>query len=234
MQKCYPQALVPYFESEPAIHFVYHTFRKMTTMVGVHAVLSSLYVNAALWCTILCITPPESWPDFFGSAEYITTLKGFWGYYWHQSFRQHFSYPGTYISEQILRLDKKSVMSQVIKVYVAFVCSGLLHLSGTWTLAQVGASTMTFFLLQPVGMAVEIVLKKMGAGKLVGFAWTLGFLLWSSEFFFLDFLKSGIGRAEPVPVSVWRVMRGEEFWRWGGLSDLASWDSSAFGWGLSI
>ncbi|KAK0111965.1 hypothetical protein ONS96_001228 [Cadophora gregata f. sp. sojae] len=70
----------------------------------------------------------ENWPSVMGSPIAIAErgLRGFWGVFWHQLFRNLLTGPGKAIS-RALNLPEKSTTKYVIQIFVAFGLSGVLH-----------------------------------------------------------------------------------------------------------
>lgn len=110
----------------------------------------------------------EAWmnpPDMFGSytAVFDHGLAGWWGTWWHQTFR--FSFEAT--SGSLLRalgIEKKSTAGKMISLFVAFFLSGCIHAAGSYT--QLGHTRplmgpFRFFMLQPFGIISQLLLTKL-------------------------------------------------------------------------
>ncbi|PNS18631.1 hypothetical protein CAC42_5170 [Sphaceloma murrayae] len=197
----------------------------------------------------------ESWdhPDQFGSLSMVAKkgLAGWWGGFWHQTFRKGFEAPAEVVVTYF-EIEKKSTLGRVVQLFVAFGLSGLLHACGSMT--QIGQTRPLrgpglFFLLQAVGISLEMGLK-MGL-KRIGLAqhipvWVggVGNFLYAHWWLYLtapllvdDFAKGGVWLFEPVPISLFRGPLGQgtredSFWRWSGT--IMSWHSGDTWWTTGI
>ncbi|KAI0147391.1 membrane bound O-acyl transferase family-domain-containing protein [Xylariaceae sp. FL1272] len=70
--------------------------------------------------------PVEMHPPAFGSLRHTTTLRGFWGKYWHQSNRFPFQGVANYICRDVLGL--KSLPQRYMNLAVVFSLSGVFHI----------------------------------------------------------------------------------------------------------
>ncbi|KAJ6263056.1 Acetyltransferase [Drechslerella dactyloides] len=231
-----------------AIPFLWHhVFRKYLGLFSVYAILTQLFsIAALLFTTLVPLTRPEGWVPLFGSPADMTSLRGFWTKFWHSIFKKYFSYPGEWIAFHLLQLDRRSAGAQIIVMIAAFANSGALHGVGCYTLNRRWKSAAGFFLLQPVGFLGEIALfkalKAAGVdskgvlGKTITTIYSTTWLLWCSEVFAYDFLHGGISVAEPVALSFWRWLAGQQAWRWDRPDEWLRWDreGSLGGWGVRL
>lgn len=127
----------------------------------------------------------------------------------HQSFRRVFTSPGVALT-RFLSLSPSSLLGTSIILIVAFFLSAIQHSFAMYAMARSGWSTFAFFMLQPVGIAVEsIVLSLVGRGgrmKGVGYLWTVGFLIVSSTLFFDDLVQGGMWTVSPNPIKIVRFV----------------------------
>lgn len=197
----------------------------------------------------------EAWdhPDQFGSISFVYKkgLAGWWGGFWHQTFRKGFEAPGQKVVE-LLGLKQKSAGGRVVQLFVAFGLSGLLHACGSTT--QIGETRpfggpFLFFVSQAVGITLEMGLK-MGAKRMGWDRYVPGWLGGVGNFVFAhwwlyltaplmveDFAKGGVWLFEPLPVSLFRgpLRLGDKedgFWRWTGT--LITWHSGETWWKTGI
>ncbi|KAK6362644.1 hypothetical protein TWF730_000099 [Orbilia blumenaviensis] len=84
----------------------------------------------------LGISEPKNWPPPFGSPTDSYTLRLFWGKFWHQTLRWHFSKPAQFITHAILRLPKTGLIQRYVNVYGVFLISGLWHAGQSWMIYQ--------------------------------------------------------------------------------------------------
>lgn len=188
--------------------------------------------------------------DMFGSFTHVLDagLAGWWGAWWHQTFRVAFQQPGDWLVA-FLGLPKRSVPAKLVSTWTAFFLSGVLHASGSHT--QLGdtrplAGPMSFFLAQALGVTVQVALSEAlrSAGvtqrtprnlrRLVNLSVVAGWLYLTAPLLVDDFARGGIWLFEPVPISIFRGLglgpKGEGWWCWyGGLVEWRSgrswWDS---------
>ena len=94
----------------------------------------------------------------FGSVSNILDrgLAGWWGAWWHQTFRQQFLAPSTYLVRYGY-LERGSRKATIVAMFMSFFQSGLLHASGS--ISSVPKTkpwrSPAFFLLQAVGILIQ-------------------------------------------------------------------------------
>ncbi|KAG6158110.1 hypothetical protein E4U37_006379 [Claviceps purpurea] len=178
-----------------------------------------------------------SYPSAFGSFSEVLHrgLAGWWGSWWHQTFRLQFLAPSTYLLERGY-LRKGSTAANLFGLFVTFLQSGLLHAAGSFsTIPQTKPlNQLWFFLLQALGMVVQQYLtaglRRWGPGlpKMVRWggnvAFSIVWLYFTASMFVDDVAASGLWLYEPVPVSVLRLLGlgrvlgdgnvTEAWWRW--------------------
>ncbi|RMZ70912.1 membrane bound o-acyl transferase family domain-containing [Pyrenophora seminiperda CCB06] len=203
---------------------IYH---RALTMLGVQYALQSIFaLGPLLFCGLL--TPSllgaraEVWshPPSWGSYSIVLEkgLAGWWGNWWHQTFRFAFSEPSRKMIEAF-GMDKKSPASKAVQLFVAFFLSGVVHASGVYTCAgptRPITGSMTFFLLQAVGIFAEMSLTKISrktslAQKIPAWvkkSWTFLYVhVWfyyTAHLLCDDFARGGVWLFEPVPISLLR------------------------------
>ncbi|KAL8734810.1 MAG: hypothetical protein Q9166_001161 [cf. Caloplaca sp. 2 TL-2023] len=237
-------SLDPYFlaqgQNTPSPFPIPHTTRLAISLLFVYCSLLNIFLLAPLF--MACILGPRvlgphasTWlyPPYYGPLSSIPKkgLAGLWGGWWHQLFRYAFEATGDFIGGKVLRLPKKSTPGGVVRVVVAFVCSGILHACASYTVlgkTHPLRGSFLFFAVQPVGIiaqralsiylrqkgyreAIPPWLRKMG-NVIVVVAWCRLTGPWIAD----EFAAGGIWLYEPLPVSLVRRIRGEGWWRWGG------------------
>lgn len=195
----------------------------------------------------------EAWlnpADMFGDFTHVldSGLAGWWGAWWHQTFRFAFQQPGDRLVE-LLGLQKRSVAGKLVATWVAFFLSGVLHASGSYT--QLGdtypiTGSLAFFMAQALGVTIQTTIVQLlksaritqrvpkplrrAANLTVVIVW----LYFTAPLLVDDFARGGIWLFEPVPISIFRGLglgpKGEGWWCWyGGLLDWRTgrswWDS---------
>ncbi|KAK1987931.1 membrane bound O-acyl transferase family-domain-containing protein [Colletotrichum cereale] len=182
----------------------------------------------------------------FGSFNQILDrgLAGFWGSWWHQTFRHAFSAPVNFAVEQG-HLKRGARSTKMVGVLVAFLLSGLLHASGSASSIPETKwwKPALFFWLSGVGVFVQQVFcttLKPQISRLPRVLRRLGNLL----FVFLwlhvtvrplvdDFAQTGLWLMEPVPVSFVRALgfgRGEVSWWKPDMEAIGHWHTGQHWW----
>lgn len=174
---------------------------------------------------------PWLYPPYFGSLGQVCKkgLAGFWSIWWHQLFRMAFEQAGEFVGS-IFGWERNTTKGAMLRSLIAFACSGALHACASYTI--LGSSNpfgaFSFFLIQPVGIfaqkAVAAWLKKSElreriparvreAGNIIFvLVWCSLIGPWIAD----DFAAGGIWLYEPLPISLFRGLRGEGWWWWGG------------------
>jgi hypothetical protein len=71
---------------------------------------------------------PETWAPY--SVVLDKGLAGWWGSWWHQTFRFAFQEPSRKIIE-VMGMDKRSAKAKALQLFIAFFLSGVVHGSGS-------------------------------------------------------------------------------------------------------
>ncbi|MCJ1485228.1 hypothetical protein MMC06_005402 [Schaereria dolodes] len=225
-----------------------HTYRLVLSLLGTYTPLQTIFAMGPLFFVGL-VGPryigvrAEVWqyPDMYGSYKTVFAkgLAGWWGGWWHQTFRFAFEAPSKWL-EGKLGWEKRSAKSKVLALLVAFGCSGCLHATASytmWTPTHPIGGPFRFFALQPVGIGAQMLgaglLSKIGLrDKLPRWVRGLGNFVFVHVWFYYtapfltdDFARGGIWLFEPVPISLWRGLgwglEGEGWWCWHG--QIVSW-----------
>ena len=201
----------------------------------------------------------ETWIycDQFGSFWNVLDkgLAGWWGGWWHQTFRFGFESPSSRLLE-MLGWQKNSAKANFLKLCVAFTLSGCLHACGSYT--QLGDTRplrgpFTFFILQIFGVSFQLattsLLTRIGVSKrcpkwlrrTVNFTYVHVWLYYTAPLLVDDFARGGIWLFEPLPLSLWRGLgygAKEDGWfpLWWSDSggDIARWHSGSHWWNSGI
>ncbi|KAI5207097.1 hypothetical protein E4T39_02192 [Aureobasidium subglaciale] len=179
---------------------------------------------------------PWMYPDSFGSFTNVLDkgLAGWWGGWWHQSFRYAFEAPATKLIE-LLNLHPKSPSAKFLSLTVAFVLSGVLHASGSYT--QLGhtyplSGPFLFFVSQIGGISAQLalisLLRQFGViqrspkwlQRTANFVYVHVWFYYTAPLLCDDFARGGIWLFEPLPISPLRGLglggRGDGLWCWWG------------------
>lgn len=168
----------------------------------------------------------------FGSFEQILArgLAGWWGGWWHQTFRMQFAAPATYLLRRGY-LKRGTRLASVATMFVSFLQSGLLHASGSFTSTPKTKPwrAPAFFFLQMVGillqqsaahlfrLCVPLRLPRL-VSRAVNLLFTLTWLFFTAPLFMDDCSSTGLWLVEPVPASPLLFLgfgsEGDHWWRW--------------------
>ncbi|KAH8905115.1 hypothetical protein BR93DRAFT_999159 [Coniochaeta sp. PMI_546] len=231
-----------------------HPLSFLRSLIALTAIISALYLVFSLDQVVqfllshshpsllrLCGPRADLWqyPDTFGSfaANVLDNgLAGFWGGWWHQTFRGAFVAPTDWmVRNGYLPRDRRHPTTRLVGAAVAFVQSGVLHAAGSFTAVSRTArpgSPPLFFLGSLVGVGVQAgwdaVLGRVvreRCPRWVRRGVNLGFVVvWlhvTSGWFVDDLCRAGVWLYEPLPFSLLRAvglgLPGDEAaWRWDG------------------
>ncbi|XP_044718815.1 membrane bound o-acyl transferase family domain-containing protein [Hirsutella rhossiliensis] len=150
----------------------------------------------------------------FGSLSQILDrgLSGWWGAFWHQTFRVPFLAPATFLIREGY-IEAGTPAAEAMSLLVSFLQSGLLHASGS--LSSVANTKpwqpLQFFLLQAVGIVIQ-----RAAGELLrprlpplperlrrgaNLVFTVLWLHLTVMLYFDDVASTGLWVKQAVPVS---------------------------------
>lgn len=188
---------------------------------------------------------PHTWDPYFGPpiGIFLHGVRGFWGRYWHQTMRYLASEPG-YALAKGLGLKQNGLLRYTLISVVAFLLTGTIHMGLVPPHplhADVETNTIRlyvagFFWLQPVAMTFELVVSRLftsttsvrlKSGSRSNCSWPTALLntVWVVTWFTLCLpllceagRQLGYWRPWPVPVSIWRGLRGEGWVAWPFLS----------------
>lgn len=231
-------------------------YRELLTAASVLSALQAymgLHDLLQYWLLKLC-SPSRAALCFhasaFGGFSQVLDrgLAGWWGAFWHQTFRHQFSAPATYLVKHGY-LDKGSQGAAVVAVCVSFLQSGLLHASGSMTSIPETKPwrPLAFFLLQAVGIVIERILHcawkryipdpPRAGSRLTNLLFAASWLYMTAVFIVDDFASVNIWLVEPVPISLLRWSccgRATDHWlRWDCLH-FFKWHSGKHWWESGI
>lgn len=224
------------------------SYRLLLSLFGIHCALLQIFRLGPVFFTALPLgVRAEAWmnpPDFYGyyTAVLDKGLAGWWGSWWHQTFRYAFEAPATRLLETF-NIDKRSEKGKIISLFVAFSLSGSLHACGSYT--QLGDTRplmgpFRFFILQAVGILLQTTvtqyMKKAGITdrtptsikRLGNFLFVNTWMYFTAPLLVDDFAKGGVWLYEPLAISPLRLLgfgakddngydlwKGLIFWRQG-------------------
>ena len=165
----------------------------------------------------------EDWAYFpqYGDLDAVFTrgLRGWWGSWWHQMFRPILISPANALVDR-LEIPRRGFIARGIRLIIPFAISGAIHAAGSYTMwgATRPIDSFLFFVLQPVGIAIQILgslcLTRLNLGKNIPMdvrkaANVLFAVIWLLKTFPLlcdDFARGGLWLTEPFPVSVLQML----------------------------
>ena len=177
---------------------------------------------------------PWLYAPYFGSPRAVAKkgLAAAWGQWWQQVFRYGFEQAGEAAAKVFgAGWGAKTKKGGLLRVSVAFACSGILHACASYTTVNESwpiSGSFAFFMVQPVGLLgqravsgwmrvkdvrdwLPQVVREVGnVVFVVAWFWLTGPLIAD------DFAATGIWLYEPLPFSLLRGLRGEGWWFWGG------------------
>jgi hypothetical protein len=141
--------------------------REFLILSSYHDILAILFVG------ILRLDSPVEWPPLFGDITKAYTIRGFWASYWHLLIYRSFS---GFIGLGMKRMDilgRKGPASRLLHNALVFVASGFMHVMVRWvrsggTCGKCGCwGIFWWFVLQPVGIAIEAVVIEVARSMLM-------------------------------------------------------------------
>ncbi|KAI1466721.1 membrane bound O-acyl transferase family-domain-containing protein [Daldinia caldariorum] len=217
-------------------------YRTALSFLGTLSALQLVFSFGALALAFLPPLPrilrlrahPWHLPSAVGSFAQVLDrgLPGFWGSWWHQTFRFGFAAPSRWLARR-RRLRPGSPAHRLLAFALAFVQSGFLHASGSYStvpprsrwwlpplffaLAAVGSALQTWLarrvLAPPIRRMPRWIRRLGNLAFALAWMWATGWVLVD------DFGRCGLWLFEPVPVSVFRWLgygptRDRRVWRY--------------------
>ncbi|RHZ57400.1 acetyltransferase pyr8 [Aspergillus thermomutatus] len=179
-------------------------------------IISRIYF---LILVVLGISSPESCRPGFGRVRDACTIRGFWGKFWHQSFRWPLTSVSNYIARDVLRLPRPSLLERYTNIFFTFLTSGVLHLACDAILGvpPSASGAMKFFCSFPLAIMIEDGVQEVwrqatgqsqGGNRvplwqrLVGFLWVGIWMCVTSPWYLYPAARQQPDKNWMVPVSV--------------------------------
>ncbi|SPJ73259.1 uncharacterized protein FTOL_02989 [Fusarium torulosum] len=212
-------------------------YRELLCLAGIYAAIDAIFnLHDLFQYYIFSYIYPmrgELWQysNIFGPISQMLDrgLAGWWGAFWHQTFRLQFVAPAKFLIDHGY-LQKKTLLSHIVTVYVSFIQSGMLHAGGSISSMPTTKPWRAplFFCLQPPGILIQLFLLQAidryfpntprKLRQAFNAVFTLTWLCLTAFFFTDDISSSGIWLLEPVPISPLRYLGfghpGDHWWRW--------------------
>jgi Membrane bound O-acyl transferase family len=185
---------------QPTMRLVLHlSFYQLQvrTIVSVQWIWSAFFFLEFYHCLLgivfvaIGFDQPEEWPPLYGNPLSATSIRSFWGRFWHRLTIPTYSYYSKLISQKLLGLRPGSRAEKTIIPMLIFTMSGVSHCLAGWSLGDAALSRdVLFFLFNFFAAAVETGIFKAKAAialkgpfhqlpgsfhKFAGFAWILTF-----------------------------------------------------------
>ena len=237
--------------------FLVQSYRLLISMGMMYAALHTVFDLGPLFFAgvlgpKLIGTRGEPWayPDTYGAFSIILDkgLAGWWGGWWHQTFRFAFESTAKRITQE-LGFETTSRSSKILQLVIAFSLSGCLHACASFV--QPGrthplSGAFLFFFLQSIGIITQMLLsqklEQMGlverAPKIIrqatNFAFAHLWLYFTGPLICDDFAAGGIWLFEPIPISPLRGLGlgvlGTGWWCWQGFPWINVWQQGRHWW----
>ncbi|KAF4455058.1 hypothetical protein F53441_2497 [Fusarium austroafricanum] len=237
-------------------HWLRFMYREFLCLAGIYAAIDAIFsLHDLFQYYVFSYFYPmrgELWQysNIFGSISQVLDrgLAGWWGAFWHQTFRLQFIAPAKFLVDNGY-LQKKTPLAQVVTLYLSFIQSGLLHAGGSISSMPITKPWRSplFFFLQPPGIILQLTLLQAldkyfpnipnKLRQTFNVVFTLGWLCLTAFLFTDDISSSGIWLLEPVPVSPLRWLGfghpDDHWWRWRRYM-FPIWHSDKYWWKSGI
>ena len=117
--------------------------------------------------------------------------------FWHQSMRQIFSSPATFVTESVLRLQKGGLIARYTRITATFACSGVYHtfVDMSYGIPQQSSGALRYFCCQALAIILEDTVRfgyRTAVGnpsskdkpklweRSIGYIWVAVWLVWST------------------------------------------------------
>ncbi|KAF8149429.1 membrane bound O-acyl transferase family-domain-containing protein [Crassisporium funariophilum] len=141
-----------------------------------HCFLTAIAVALGFW-------DPEDCLNLYGRWSEVYTVRRFWGRGWHQMMRRALTAHHDNLARNVLHLRPKSELNTFVRMYGAFILSGIIHYGGDYSaLHHYGGGAFFFFSMQSVAVTLEHLATKAGASlglkpsrfwRIVGYIWVV-------------------------------------------------------------
>lgn len=140
---------------------------------------------------------------------------------WHQLMRTFIENISDVVSTDILHIQKGTLLSRYIRLYICFFLSGIIHVAGSLTngVSFRDDGSVRFFTMSAFGImfedAVQALYYKAGGkpsrfAKTIGVVWTLLFFAWVIPVYTWPVGRAMTRADTVVPYSVVKLMMGKE------------------------
>ncbi|EAW11042.1 wax synthase family protein [Aspergillus clavatus NRRL 1] len=100
--------------------------KALTFGLGPYFFINMQYLTVSILAVVTGISQPVDWPPLFGKLKYATTVRDFWGTFWHQMLRSSLSkITGAVVD--FLGIRRGTNASSYTQLWLAFTISGVMH-----------------------------------------------------------------------------------------------------------
>ncbi|KAL5364128.1 putative toxin biosynthesis protein [Aspergillus floccosus] len=193
-----------------------------TASVGLipYTFMNLQYVGGAILWVTLGISQPADWPPFFGKLSQVTSVRAFWGKYWHQMIRRTVNvYTGAAVDSLGLR---PGLVRTYVQLGLSFAISGVMHAAAIYIcpsplnipFRERSLGFFQFFMLQAAAITFEDFVQYCADRWIwtgvvrprwvscVAYTWVVGWFAFSLPYFLDIMLKMKAMEKPMLPVSV--------------------------------
>ncbi|KIX09593.1 uncharacterized protein Z518_00673 [Rhinocladiella mackenziei CBS 650.93] len=129
---------------------------------GPYYFINMQYIFASIVAVLFGISKPEDWSPLFGKLSQVTTVRSFWGQFWHQFIRRSVTSVSNWVLDSFA-IPRGTVFSRYLQIWIAFGLSGFLHAQANLMLPRPSnvtpdecvRGTMLYFLWQAAAITFE-------------------------------------------------------------------------------
>ncbi|KAI0455769.1 membrane bound O-acyl transferase family-domain-containing protein [Xylaria acuta] len=88
--------------------------------------ISFQYNMLSLFMVATTLSEPEDWPPLFGSISEVTSVRAFWGKFWHQLIRRSFKAFTGYVVDAF-RIPRGTLWSSNVQIWLTFITTSFFH-----------------------------------------------------------------------------------------------------------
>ncbi|KAJ5381439.1 uncharacterized protein N7496_003867 [Penicillium cataractarum] len=142
--------------------FLCQLYRTATVGMIPYTFMNLQYVGGAMLWVLLGFSQPADWPPFFGRLAQVTSVRAFWGKFWHQMIRRTVNIYTGFMCD-LLHLPTGGVIRTYARIWLSFAISGIMHATSIYILPapmnisyrERSLGFVQFFLLQAAAITAE-------------------------------------------------------------------------------
>lgn len=224
-----PASFHPITSLQPLSIQLYYTIVVcMMTALSISVPYTTLSIVA-----VMVGSSPASWPPLFDDPFHATSLQSFWTHRWHASFRRVFLVVSAAVVDLLNSFIVNARAKAAFRGLCIFLSSCVMHLYLMYRIRPPKATaheiiflekeTLLFFLLQPVGMLLEVIaVKPLSKGFLDSMPeyvviptriWAWVWLLWTGRYWSDVWVRHGLW-APSERVVGYSLIRGLLYGEW--------------------